>query len=239
MTKVKLNLDSGNIQERELITAFKYKDVKYVIFDGESTGQMGLPIILVCKEVLGKVVGITDAEEWKDTKECLKKIISGESLEYINIASELKADEIYYRQLTLPIASFDQLKNAYKAPEVTEISADAPDNTPVFEQITPEDITPNDISSINPVSADSFNNQAVENQTPQVAEVEMPPADTEVPTNVIDVPSANPQVEVSEPVTNVEVPTNSPNNYEELKNEFLKAAEELFNNLYNKINHND
>ena len=239
MTKVKLNLDSGNIQERELITAFKYKDVKYVIFDGESTGQMGLPIILVCKEVLGKAVGITDAEEWKDTKECLKKIISGESLEYINIASELKADEIYYRQLTLPIASFDQLKNAYKAPEVAEISADAPDNIPVFEQITPEDITPNDISSINPVSADSFNNQTVENQTPQVAEIEMPPADTEVPTNVIDTPSANPQVEVSEPVTNVEVPTNNPNNYEELKNEFLKAAEELFNNLYNKINHND
>ena len=65
MTKVKLNLASGSSQERELVTAFNYADVKYVIFDGESTGSMGLPIILVGKEVVGKVVGITDAEEWK------------------------------------------------------------------------------------------------------------------------------------------------------------------------------
>ena len=36
-----------------------------------------------------------------------------------------------------------------------------------------------------------------------------------------------------------ESPVNSPvdNNYEDLKKEFMAAAEELFNNLYNKLNH--
>ena len=66
MTKVKLNLASGSIQEREVITSFKYNDVKYIIFDGESTGSMGLPIILVCKEVLGKVVGKNHPNELRD-----------------------------------------------------------------------------------------------------------------------------------------------------------------------------
>ena len=235
MTKVKLNLVSGNIQEREVDTAFKYNDVKYIIFDGESTGSMGLPIILVCKEVLGKVVGITDAEEWKNTKECLKKIISGEKIEYASVNSELKADDIYYRQLTLPVASFDALKNSYVIPDTSEVGSDASNATPVFEQIVPEDITKTDISSINPVPADTFNNPQLNNE----------PAVTSEP-----VPSSIPAVEQTVPV--VEKPVEeynlneassnvapAINNYEELKNEFLKSAEKLFDEIYNKINHND
>ena len=218
MTRVKLNLVSGNVQEREVVTAFKYNDVKYIIFDGESTGSMGLPIILVSKEVLGKVVGITDAEEWNTTKECLKKIISGEVLEYIKVDDELKADDIFYRQLTLPVASFDMLKNSYKVPENAGNEASQV-NEPIFEQIAPEDITTSDISSINPVPADSFSQ----------------PANNEVINPVV-----SPSVE--EPTVNEVAIDNAPvvnNDYEAIKAEFMKAAEDLFNNLYNKINHND
>ena len=206
MSKVKLNLVSGSTQEKELITAFKLNDVKYVIFDGESTGSMGLPIILVGKENLGKVEGITDAEEWKNTKNCLKQIIAGEKIDYAAVSSELRADDIYYRQLTLPIASFDILKSSYKAPEEeTSSSVSAIDTTPIFEPITPEEVvgTPN-----------------------------------------IPVEPATPVIEptVEAPVQNVasEVSTSTPEvNYEEMKQEFLKKSEELFDSIFAKFNHKD
>ena len=213
MSKVKLNLVSGNTQEKELITAFNCNDVKYVIFDGESTGSMGLPIILVGKVDLGKVVGITDAEEWKNTKDCLKKIIAGEEIEYAAVDGELKADDIYYRQLTLPIASFDILKSSYKAPEVVETANNAPvDNTPIFEPITPEEVAGMNNIPVEPIADPSIN---------------MAPAEPAIPV-------AAPEVQA--PIEPTVQPGNS---YDELKAEFLKAAEELFDNLYKKINHND
>ena len=204
MSKVKLNLVSGSTQEKELITAFKLNDVKYVIFDGESTGSMGLPIILVGKENLGKVEGITDAEEWKNTKNCLKQIIAGEKIDYAAVSSELRADDIYYRQLTLPIASFDILKSSYKAPEEeASSSVSAADTTPIFEPITPEEVP------VEPV---------VEATAPVI----------------------EPTIEA--PVQNVasEVSTSAPEiNYEEMKQEFLKKSEELFDSIFAKFNHKD
>ena len=50
MAKVLLALASGQQSEKELITSFINDGVQYIIFDGESTGSMGLPIILVGKE---------------------------------------------------------------------------------------------------------------------------------------------------------------------------------------------
>ena len=250
MTKVKLNLASGSVQEREVITAFKNNDVKYIIFDGESTGSMGLPIILVCKEVLGKVVGITEADEWKNTKECLKKIISGDKIEYAGVSSELKADDIYYRQLTLPVSSFDVLKSSYVAPEVIEQSGAAVDNSPVFEPIAPEDITKSDISSINPVSADSFNSSA-DASSMQYNNV-ISNVNSEIPSPVVEAaPAIDANVaapSVSENINASEVNTSDVSNqvenqntldYDTLKADFLKAAEALFDDLYKKINHND
>ena len=236
MTKVKLNLVSGSVQEREVVTAFKYSDVKYIIFDGESTGSMGLPIILVCKEVLGKVVGITDAEEWKNTKECLKKIISGEKVEYASVALELKADDIYYRQLTLPVASFDALKNSYVAPDNGDSGSEQIDNTPVFEQIAPEDITKSDISSINPVSADQFSAPTAGVEASSI-ESNVTSSSVQNFASVTDSVSTN-NVENNVSTVNTEAPSVD-NNYEILKSEFLKSAEQLFNDIYNKINHND
>lgn len=236
MSRVKLNLVSGSIQEREVITSFKYNDVKYVIFDGESTGSMGLPIILVCKEVLGKVVGITDAEEWKNTKECLKKIISGEKVEYASVSSELKADDIYYRQLTLPVTSFDALKSSYVTPGEVEAPQSAVDNTPVFEQIAPEDITNSDMSSINPVSADSFSAaNETENQEPQSSDIPF-----DISNMNLNPVQAEPAVDAPVPQEEaVAVQEASTDNYSVIKEKFMNAASQLFDDIYNEINHND
>lgn len=214
MTRVKLNLVSGNIQERELVTAFKYQDVKYLIFDGEATGQMGLPIILVSKEAFGKVVGITDAEEWKNTKECLKKIIAGETVDYIKVESELNADDIYYRQLTLPIASFDLLKSSYKEPEGSE-APQASDDVPVFQPISPEEVSSGFGSTIEPVSPQQFN--------------------TVTPVSPITAP-VMPEAPVSEPSVNT-VEKDPQMNVEALKAEFLDKASKLFDEIFEKFNH--
>ena len=250
MTRVKLSLTSGSVQEREVVTAFNFNGVKYVIFDGESTGSMGLPIILVSKDALGKVVGITDAEEWKTTKECLKKIISGEKVDYAAVDSELKADDVYYRQLTLPIASFDILKSSYTAPEGGESQPIVANDAPIFEPITPEDVAGGEMPNVEPVAPSVFSAPIPDAPAPQS---EVVPDINPMPTipGVENVIPAVQTVAPTEPVVSVEPevpavpapinesPVNSPvdNNYEDLKKEFMAAAEELFNNLYNKLNH--
>ena len=192
--------------------------------------------ILVSKENLGKVVGITDAEEWKNTKECLKKIISGEKIDYASVSNDLNADDIYYRQLTLPIASFDILKSSYEVPADTGNNEVVP-QTPVFEPITPEDIAGNSVSNIEPVQPSVFSAPAIE--TPVVQEQVVPQFVQEAP-----IPSSNESVqeeavapsiiaEEEKPIIN----SDEDNKYEELKKEFLLEAEKLFDNIYNKLNH--
>lgn len=233
MTRVKLNLASGSVQEREVVTAFNFNGIKYFIFDGESTGSMGLPIILVSKENMGKIVGITDAEEWKNTKECLKKIISGEKVDYVSVGNEFNADDIYYRQLTLPIASFDILKSSYVVPN-DESATTTSDETPIFEQIAPEDIA-GSVPNVEPVAPSVFSAPIINEPVTQGEE--------SVP--VIN-PVENTEVNQTEVNTVSESPTfasplqeHKNNQYEELKKEFLAGAEELFNNIYNKLNHED
>ncbi len=248
MAKVLLALASGQQSEKELITSFINDGVQYIIFDGESTGSMGLPIILVGKDNYGKVVGITDAEEWKLAKNCLKKIISGEQVEYAYVPSQLNADDIYYRQLTLPIASFDLLKNSYVAPEAPNSSqVTASDNTPIFEPIQPEDII-NSVSSQTGVGETPIFNEPATNAAPVTSEqinnnsVSIPGFEAFTPeynnnqsnlnSNTID----NPSVDTNS--TNAAL-NNNQNNYEELKREFMASAEKLFDDLYKKFNHID
>lgn len=135
MAKIKLNLPTGVSVEKILLSCFKVDDNSYVIFDAESVGSMGLPIILVCKFDNNRVVKIDNAEEWAKVKGYLKEIISGGSKEYFKMESEVFADEIFYTQLTLPVASFDALKSAYKVDELEIV------NTP------PIDVSNNEMTS--------------------------------------------------------------------------------------------
>jgi len=233
MSKVKLNLVSGTVQERELVTAFNFDNVKYVIFDAESTGSMGLPIILVGKEVYGKVVGITEADEWRNTKDCLKKIIAGEQVDYAAVSDELKADDIYYRQLTLPIASFDILKSSYKAPEGGIVTANQNDNTPVFEQITPEDVSVNAATPVEPVMPTNFSNPVTEETVAPVIETPQEPAqEVTSPVSNEETPTAN--VDASFNLNN-DVDKTDEFRYEDLKREFLAEAETLFDKYFKKV----
>lgn len=118
MTKIKLSLPTGNSVEKSLLSAFSVGEKKYVVMDAESVGSMGLPIILVSAFSGEKLSKILDQNEWTSVKEALKSIISGGNVQYINIPQNLTADEIFYNQLTLPLASFDVLKNSYKPQEV-------------------------------------------------------------------------------------------------------------------------
>lgn len=118
MTKIKLSLPTGNSVEKSLLSAFSVGEKKYVVMDAESIGSMGLPIILVSAFSGEKLSKILDQNEWTSVKEALKSIISGGNVQYINIPQSLTADEIFYNQLTLPLASFDVLKNSYKPQEV-------------------------------------------------------------------------------------------------------------------------
>lgn len=239
MTRVKLNLVSGSVQEREVVTAFISNGVKYIMFDGESNGSMGLPIILVSKENLGKVVGITDAEEWKNTKDCLKKIIAGETVEYAPVKGELSADDIYYRQLTLPIASFDILKSSYSAPSDSEPTQPEVNQTPIFEPITPEEVSGNSVPDLEPVAPTVFSSPASEVSTPVFSEpsvsfIQEPAA------SVFSQESAPAPVEETENHAPASEEDNKPQiNYDELKNEFLAEAEKLFDKFFEKLNHED
>ena len=114
MGKIKLNLVSGSVQEKPLITAFKGSNASYVVLDNEMNGSMGLPIILVCKLDNNKLIKINDQTEWGMVKENLKSIIAGGDINYIKVPDTLNADDVYYTQLTLPLPSYDTLKNTYK-----------------------------------------------------------------------------------------------------------------------------
>lgn len=141
MGKIKLNLASGAVVEKPLINAFRANNNSYVVLDNEMNGSMGLPIILVCKLENDRLIKIADQGEWQVVKEYLKNIIAGNQIEFISVNAEIPADDIYYTQLTLPVPSFDALKNAYRVETVA---------TPVNEPIAPVEsmsISPEPVSA--------------------------------------------------------------------------------------------
>ena len=109
MEKVNIKLASGNVDVKPLINAFESENNKYVVFDQEQNGSMGLPIILVCKLDNNRLTKIADANEWTAVKECLKKIIANKEMTFISVDNEIEADDAYFTQLTLPIPSFEAL----------------------------------------------------------------------------------------------------------------------------------
>lgn len=134
MSKIKINLTSGNVVEKPLVTCFKGTNGNYAILDNELNGSMGYPIICVCKYTGNGLEKIVDPNEWTQVKENLKSIISGNKMEYLSIDESIAAPDDFFTQLTLPVPSFDILKNAYApAPSV----APDPVEAPVVEPETP------------------------------------------------------------------------------------------------------
>ena len=198
MSKIKLNLSSGVSVEKILLNAFVSDQNKYLVFDNEMTGSMGYPIILVSKIVDNKVVKITDQSEWESVKNCLKQIISGNNLEYFAVDPIMNADDVYYTQLTLPVTSFDALKNSYKVEVTNEVSSNVTANVPLMNNMVPnEPIVPN----VNPMEQNidvvptfnypnpEINNQNIGNE--QINNTSIAPSEKMPISNTFEIPTTN------------------------------------------------
>ena len=198
MSKIKLNLSSGVSAEKILLNAFVSDQNKYLVFDNEMTGSMGYPIILVSKIVDNKVVKITDQSEWESVKNCLKQIISGNNLEYFAVDPIMNADDVYYTQLTLPVTSFDALKNSYKVEVANEVSSNVTANVPLMDNMVPnEPIVPN----VNPMEQNidvvptfnypnpEINNQNIGNE--QINNTSIAPSEKMPISNTFEMPTIN------------------------------------------------
>ena len=117
MSKIRVNLTSGNVFEKPLVTCFQGTSANYVVFDNEMNGSMGLPIICISKLNGNRLEKIFDQSEWASVKENLKSIISGSTLMYLEVPENLNAQDDFFTQLTLPVASFDVLKRSYNPPK--------------------------------------------------------------------------------------------------------------------------
>lgn len=198
MSKIKLNLSSGVSVEKILLNAFVSDQNKYLVFDNEMTGSMGYPIILVSKIIDNKVVKITDQSEWESVKNCLKQIISGNNLEYFAVDPIMNADDVYYTQLTLPVTSFDALKNSYKVEVTNEVSSNVTANVPLMDNMVPnEPVVPN----VNPMEQNidvvptfnypnpEINNQNIGNE--QINNTSITPSEKMPISNTFEMPTIN------------------------------------------------
>lgn len=116
MTKIKITLASMNIVEKDLVTCFTGTNGDYVVFDSGNVNAMGLPIICISRFSGSSCEKIVDQAEWAAVKENLKTIISGTALPYVAVPENVTAPDDFFTQLTLPVASFEVLKNGYVAP---------------------------------------------------------------------------------------------------------------------------
>ena len=129
MGKIRINLVSGSVLEKPLISCFKGTNGNYIVLDNESNGSMGLPIIIISKINGTNLEKIIDPAEWGAVKENLKTIIGGTALPYLAVPETLSAPDDFFTQLTLPVASYDLLKSVY-APPVDPTPAQAPQPAP-------------------------------------------------------------------------------------------------------------
>ena len=239
MEKLKINTMAGGVLEKPLVTAFKSGSGEYVVVDNEMNGTMGLPIILVSKLVNNTLSLIPDSE-WNSVKEALRLIISGNQVDYISVPEAINAEDMFFKQLTLPVASFEALKNNYKpvvlgnvsvkpevqvAPAHQEIMS-APEVTPMAGPVTPE-VTPMQSEVVNPVKMQNVN------IAPSAPVMPSAPVESQVVAPVM------PEVEVT-PMPSVEPipePVNdTPVDFTADKEAFLKACENMFDALVAKFN---
>lgn len=224
MAKINITKPTGMIESLNVISAFKAENNTYVVLDSEKMGSMGLPIIYVSKYT-SKLEKINDANEWQSVKNYLKGIISGTNFEYLKLPDNITSDEAFYTPLTLPSASFDAIKSRYVVLEDTRASNERVTLTPEVNQVASAPVMPN----VNTTSNQNINVSPVAPKEPELANTMM---------NLIDQAYTMPNVASSS--KSVEQPTiqeskiTSTMNFEEDKETFLKACENMFDALVAK-----
>ena len=240
MGKIKINMANGSVVEKPLVSAFKINEGTYVVLDNEMNGTMGLPIILVSKLENNKLTVVGDAE-WNACKETLRMIIAGNQVDYVTVNPEMPADNVFFKQLTLPIASFDVLKNSYKPVENPTTAGamtspfdnnlETPTEERVQEAVTNSETVPevNIETTVEPqvVEPANFQNETVE-VTPVIPDIVAPNQEV---ANVM--PEATPAVPEMEPIP--EVAESESIDFTVDKEAFLKACENMFDALVAKI----
>ena len=232
MEKLKINTVSGNVLEKPIVTAFKSNGGEYVVLDNEMNGTMGLPIILVSKLVNGSLVIVPDSE-WNAVKEALRLIISGNQMEYVNVGNVLSSEDNFFKQLTLPVASFEALKNSYKPVVHEEVAFETPEvNVEPVAQVTQ---TPEVVES--PIV---MNDAPVSPQMPEANVTPVAPIMPEAPTEAQSVAEVPAYTEEVAPMPSVEeIPEEHddvPVDFTADKEAFLKACENMFDALVDKFN---
>lgn len=267
MAKINLDLPTGVSVEKTLLTCFKQGENIYIIFDADNVGAMGLPIILVSKLMQDRVIKIEDSNEWTNVKNYLKEIISGVDKEYIKPSMNLNADENFYTQLTLPLASFDLLRNSYKVKE--DLSDTQQMQT--SEQFIGLDVENNLLSSTNDLNVNQIISSGLESQ-PNISDISLnnqmldqslniskdePVVNPLVSDNVLpELELKNDNVDLNVSEENEMVSTNNSNlnisleeenltnseadfDYSKEKEDFLRACENVFETFVTKFKNNE
>lgn len=239
MSKIRVNLTSGNVFEKPLVTCFQGTSANYVVFDNEMNGSMGLPIICISKLNGNRLEKIFDQSEWASVKENLKSIISGSTLMYLEVPENLSAQDDFFTQLTLPVASFDVLKSSYNPPkpEPEVMPAPQPEVAPtpaptpeVMETPAPPVMDgPISFGGMNTVNAAPVMNN---NPAPQMMGNSDMLGQTNTMTNEMapmnnPMPNVNNQMPNPQPISNI--------NYADLKETFMKSCENMFDALVKRF----
>ena len=229
MGKIKINMLSGTIIEKPLVTAFKGAAGDYIVFDNEMSGTMGLPIILISKLEGDHLTKIADkSPEWDATKELLRQIIAGSAVDYIVAPLEVNASDDFFTQLTLPINSFDLLRNRYTLTNSNNISVEIPkeSNEPISLGVVNEAAPVAPTSEVAPAQPEPVA------PTPEVA-----PAQPEPVAPTPEVASAQPEPVAPTPeVAPAQPAPTTPIDFTADKEAFLKACENMFDALVAKVN---
>ena len=239
MSKIRVNLTSGNVFEKPLVTCFQGTSANYVVFDNEMNGSMGLPIICISKLNGNRLEKIFDQSEWASVKENLKSIISGSTLMYLEVPENLSAQDDFFTQLTLPVASFDVLKRSYNPPkpEPEVMPAPQPEVAPAPVQPAPEVMeTPVPPVMDGPISFGGMNTvntaQVMPNMGAPVMNSNPAPqmmgnSDMLGQTNTMVMPNVNNQMPNPQQISNI--------NYADLKETFMKSCENMFDALVKRF----
>ncbi len=239
MAKTKITKPTGNMDYLTVVSAFKVENNTYVVLDSEKMGSMGLPIIYVCKYTT-KLEKINDVNEWQSVKNYLKGIISGTNFEYVKLEEAMMADEVYYTPLTLPQSSFDAIKNRYVVKEAvnqneqTTITPASPEISPVMPNVNTVSNTAVNISTTTSPSQQESVADLIEDtyrlkDTPVAQPSNVTPNLEPVINNSVIEPKINP----SEMINTVTQSSNKMN-FDQDKETFLKACENMFDALISK-----